>query len=478
MSGPHSIVDNPGGAAAPSVDTRAATLVVNATGAQADFTTIEAALAALPAAGGVIFVREGSYTPPPGGYVQPAAPVRIICAGIDATEIDLGAAANAVFNLSGYSFALEEVTVLGASAAGQTLIANAAPAVSDPIVSLFHVKVGDTLLDDLEVIIDANSQGAHFRVTDCYLIAQGPDPYLLKDGGNGDLYMVNTDVKQGGGISGTIACQFANCSIASGTNNLTFAAPSRITSSVLSAPTIAFGNSCQAVGTRLLGAVTLANECELVGVNHSGGAITTTGVLNKISASILLSFAATGGGMHSILGNDFFGGGNNCTLTGTTNCTLVGNENMQVLEVGAADGNVYAENKGFGGSTIIGPNSVVEGARKTQVVGAATLGAFTAVAGFPRTSMKGMVGIGTIKNTGANGMEVREVVTDAFGVTVTTSPVVPVPAGGDYMLDPQTNFTDGVLNARPPYLSYSVEVRHPGVATTYDLQFTAQGTVI
>jgi hypothetical protein len=75
-------------------------------------------------------------------------------------------------------------------------------------------------------------------------------------------------------------------------------------------------------------------------------------------------------------------------------------------------------------------------------------------------------------------MEVREVVTDAFGVTVTSSPAIPVPAGGDYMLDPQTNFTDGVLNARPPYLSYSVEVRHTGVATTYDLQFAAQGTVV
>jgi hypothetical protein len=80
-----------------------------------------------------------------------------------------------------------------------------------------------------------------------------------------------------------------------------------------------------------------------------------------------------------------------------------------------------------------------------------------------------MTGIGTVKNTGANDMEVRENVTDAFGVSA--SVITTVSAGNDYLLDPQTNFS----TVRPPHVSYGVDVRHPGSATTFDLEYGGRG---
>lgn len=100
------VIEIPASSAAPppGPDIYAATLVVNVTGLHANFATLEAALAALPAVsgglGGKIFLREGVLTPPVGGYPLPAVPVEIVGAGsgwdgaaattIDATAFGAG----------------------------------------------------------------------------------------------------------------------------------------------------------------------------------------------------------------------------------------------------------------------------------------------------------------------------------------------------------------------------------------------------
>ncbi len=92
--------------------------------------------------------------------------------------------------------------------------------------------------------------------------------------------------------------------------------------------------------------------------------------------------------------------------------------------------------------------------------------------GFTGTSLTyfGMSG-GT---DGGNSMTVRETVTDRFGVTdATTETVVAAGAAFDYLLNPQAFFGA----ARPPYVSYKVEVKAtvPGSQTSYSLRFGAQG---
>lgn len=121
-----------------------------------------------------------------------------------------------------------------------------------------------------------------------------------------------------------------------------------------------------------------------------------------------------------------------------------------------------------GGTISFAPNSIIDGVRRTDVAGSTT-GAFVTVATI--NSTMGLTGVGTIKNTGANGMEVRETVTDIFGVT--DNVVTPVASGMDYMLDLLTNFA----TAKPPYAQYNVAVRHPTTLTTFALHLVSQGGV-
>lgn len=116
-------------------DIYAATLVVNGTGANANFTTLEAALAALIAAsggaGGKIFLREGPLTPPVGGYILPACPVEIEGAGsgwdnpgattIDATAFGPG---SVFVSASKHKRKFLNFNVLGDGAVGQHFYEN------------------------------------------------------------------------------------------------------------------------------------------------------------------------------------------------------------------------------------------------------------------------------------------------------------------------------------------------------------------
>lgn len=88
------------------------------------------------------------------------------------------------------------------------------------------------------------------------------------------------------------------------------------------------------------------------------------------------------------------------------------------------------------------------------------------------SSQRGLLGVGTIKNTGGvNSLSVKESVVDAFGTAANQTTVVL--AGTDLRLDCAPVVNIGA--ARPPLVSYKVEVKHPVAATTFDLEFAAQG---
>jgi len=90
-----------------TVAKRAATLTVHPTAGRADFTTIAAAVAALPAAGGVILLLEGTYSLA-ATVTLTDKPITILGAGRGATIIDLGANAIVAFTVPNdreYTFA-------------------------------------------------------------------------------------------------------------------------------------------------------------------------------------------------------------------------------------------------------------------------------------------------------------------------------------------------------------------------------------
>ncbi len=157
-------------------------------------------------------------------------------------------------------------------------------------------------------------------------------------------------------------------------------------------------------------------------------------------------------------------------------------------EGGSVEGNVYDGNIGMNGnggtdSVFVAPSATspttfngsalfhrTNSTTDAFVLVKMTLGGGTSDPGL-RINPSGLVGGGTIKNTGANSMDVRETVTDAFGVTeaVTTT----VLAGANLVLkrmDDQFNAPAGT--AYPPYVSYKIEVKSTvaGVPTTYGYQ--------
>lgn len=483
MSGPHSIVDNPGGGAA-GPDIYSPTLVVNATGANANFTTLEAALAALPVAGGKIFVREGSYTVPAGGYIMPDSDVEIVCAGRGATIFTRAAGgAGDAFNIGFnryYRFA--GFTIIGDHAGSAQVAFRRSAAASPKRIKIEDVNVGSTLAsaNGMRTILSSGGLQTNWDVSDCdFLTPAFPTPGVLLAGSALDeVNLARVRTAGRAEISGSPIINAVALSIptAVGGNPAVFGGGSRVVSSFLPAAGVTFGAGCFIANSTVAtgGTIPTGADCEFVGCTL--GTVTASGSNVKISGSSYVAFTSiTPLSGHILSGNR---GASTILLTDTTDCVIVGHAgSLTVTETGTSNRNRFANCDFAGAPTIVGADDIIEGSQKTAVTGAATGAAFATVAGFPVVSTKGLFGIGTIKNTGANPMEVREVVTDAFGVTVTSSPVVPVPAGSDYMLDPQTNFTDGVLNARPPYLSYSVEVRHTVLATTYDLQFAAQGTV-
>jgi hypothetical protein len=119
-------------------------------------------------------------------------------------------------------------------------------------------------------------------------------------------------------------------------------------------------------------------------------------------------------------------------------------------------------------NTIENPGSLFSASGDAIDATGASTDAYVAVTGFPISNTAGLMGIGTILNTGANGLNVRETVIDKFGNTI--SKVTLVAAGDSYLLDLQTNFVN-VSTAYPPFTSYEVEVQSAvaGNATTYEL---------
>lgn len=95
-----------------------------------------------------------------------------------------------------------------------------------------------------------------------------------------------------------------------------------------------------------------------------------------------------------------------------------------------------------------------------------TVNAFTLLTDI--ASSVGVDGFGTIKNTGANSLDVQETGTDFFGTTDTliTTPVLP----GNFLVLSARNV---ITTAVPPYSDYKIEVRStvPGSPTNFSLNF-------
>ena len=456
-------IEIPGGSSVGGLDVFAATRIVSLIPGEGTDLTIAAAIAALPAAGGTIFIKQGTY-PQAAPLVMPAKNVKIVGAGRGATFIDLGVAAINCFTLGfprAYTF--EDFSIIGSNVAGQRGFhwTAFAPGALDDVTVISRVDIGwdypGVTMKSLETCIESNTASQQIRINDCnFLVPDLVTSFYLKAGG---LFKITKS-----------RFRSRNPVNAGKIGNVGFAAtPLQL---VMDDVEIDCFQDCKA-------AFFNATKCQFNnGIVTPNGGIGSRFVECEFTVQVLapfdkphcLNLTAGDGTLTTVIGCYFNGGTSEAIQIAGDRNRIIGNRGCKVTEVGlVVDSNIYDNNEGFTGSVILGLNSVVNGMRRADVIGGVTTGAF--VAQFTHINQKGLVGVGTVKNTGAFAMEVMETVTDAFGVidSVTTT-VLP---GNDYMLDLQTNFA----TARPPYIKYAVAVRHPVAATTFDLRHGSQGEV-
>jgi len=549
-----------GGAAA---DIFAATRVVSLIAGDGTDLTVAAAIAALPAEGGRIYVKQGTYALAATNTL-PDKPVDIVGSG-DGTIFDLGANAIAAFTIPdgltaqrNYSF--QHFKVIGTSVANQRFLE-----VSDS--NAFGIPTVKSIrTEGIQIPINITDGDNNFltpvfiSVYDCWFVPVSDGSGILCNSNgisnlmNVSFYNTKFIVDEFNTIGGTINgdsfgnldVAFYDCEISyTGEDGLStiHAERSRIFN-FSGTPQIIFINgnfvsddytpltaliNCNVLGMWFIdgGSMnatggwwvntrteTSANNgrSSFFGVAFHGdtGSAATFPVSGGITAFFGNSgdisvegctFSATGGGITAYIyaQSDFVIKG--CSFRGLSVASTAGirfngvnnfvigcdfdTDNWgcpPILEVAPADRNVYNDCLGLNGnpnplvggagvaSVFVGVRNTFNGLSQFQAT-AATTDAFVTVNVQLATS--GVQGIATIKNTGANGMNVRETGIDQFGTTSTVTTLVA--AGNDLRLDP----TNNIGTARPPYKSYMIEVQSAvaGNATTYVLRLGMNGEV-
>jgi len=425
-------------------DVAAATFVVGDDSEVADFLTIQEALDNLPPEGGTIFVLEGTYSISV-TLTLPNKPVKIVGAGREATVISLGANAIPAFTVGfDREYAFMDFSIKGTLVVGQRTFDYGAGAGGG-----FFTIAERLWIEDVEKFVKADV--ASFPIMKARTVIHffaGALATGLHWDGPGQLDAVGFEA------SGLVEGGFA------GSPNIT-------------------GVQC---GFSLFngGAVgiVLCSDTTFLGKVGSS-ALTGTSRMRLVSCQFRNTpgsptryIDATASSNHLVVvGCDFGVTTSEAIRTArTANGNIIGNLNCKVLETGSANSNLYSDNTGFSASTIIGADSVVNGAARKSVVGGATTDAFVDV--FTHTNTKGLLGVGTVKNTDAvDSMDVRETVTDAFGVTISLT--TPVAFGNSLLLSAQVN----IATARPPYRSYTVAVKSTsaGNPASYNLEYVSQG---
>lgn len=445
-------------------DIYAATRVVSLIPGEGTDLTIAAALAALPAEGGLIFIKQGTYAIA-ASLVIPDKPVAIRGAG-DGTIIDIGANAITAFTTAfDRDLSFESFRVTGDGSAGQVFFSYTGIGARVSQLTVRSVLVGnyDGASDSIEIMFLSTLVAmSRVRISDSFFVTTlaAASRFISLPAASDDWRVERSIVTRSGGISGSPELFAESCDLSMGVNGITVTAGSVLL-------------NCRITGDSL---VTMTSRCRVSGCLFDLDAhLLFTGSPNLVANSVFRSVIATHieatGSKLVVDGCSFANFGSEAILlTTATECVITGNENCEVTEAGGGvDSNRFDNNTGFAASTIIGPNSVVNGARRKDSTDSTT-DAFVVV--FTHTNFKGLLGIGTVKNTDAvDTMDVRETVTDAFGVT--SAFITSISPGNDYMLDPQTY----INLARPPYTSYAVAVRSTvgGAPATYELHHVSQG---
>jgi len=522
----------PGGAGS---DIFAATRVVSLIPGDGTDLTIAAAIAALPAEGGYIYVKQGTY-PLAATLTMPDKPVVIKGSG-DGTILSLGASVIAAFTIpdgltAQRNYVFEDFLVTGTSVANQRIWSvqesNALGIVEARRVNSTGVQIPMDITDGVA------AEPVTVSMDDCHFapIADGSSilintPDLTGITVNAWLQRVRfydeyTDAITGaltnddGITSSGVNILGEDCVFSLGANSAVGALD--LTDSHLynfgpgANPVISvFGDNFGIIQSAMVGCTGqfinftfFGNGTRVVGGGWRACAFTDGAISSFVDAFFFLDLTAdaavivgTGqtfvkgcyfdnqgttfvldGNFDAIVGNDFHSNGAGLTATiRTTNGDARISDNLfvsaltpAILEAGATSTNRIDNNRWVTNPTLIAASdAVVNGFKRKNITGQATVNALTAV--FTHENAKGLGGAGSIKNTGANSLTVRRTVTDGYGVTDFQEDTVLSGAVLTWPMD------TAIGTALPSYVSFTVSVRSTtaGLPTTFDLRHSSTG---
>jgi hypothetical protein len=417
-----------------------ATRVVSLVPGEGTDLTIAAAIAALPAGGGSIYMKEGTF-PQAATLTLTDKPILFVGSG-DATIIALGANAISAFTIGfDQPYKFQNLKILGTGIVGQTAFEFNIGASSAEIVTVENVTV-----ENIEkTFLVAGTDFPLVYTSDCSFEVANLATSFHWDG-TGEWHAVNTSALFTGG---TQRGGFANNPDLYWTNSLINLANGGAV------------NYVQIDRCLFQGTLTVAAQGSIIGDSN----FDTPGATRYIDLPV---------GANSVgISNCMFGSASAEQIRiASQNCNIVGCQPCEVTETGAADLNRYVNNIGFTASTIIGPGSIVEEAGRFDATGTATVDALTAL--FTHTNFKGLAGAGSIKNTGGtNSLRVRRTGTDAYGVTDFQEDVVLPGAALVWPMD------TALGTALPEFVSFTVSVRSEvaGNPTTFSLHHTSHGVM-
>lgn len=319
---------------AAAADLFASTRIVSLIPGDGTDLTIAAAIAALPAEGGYIYIKQGIY--PLAATLNPTNKPIIFLGSGDGTILTLGANVISAFTITfdqRYSFG--RFRVLGGGVAGQAAFEFAIGA-----SSINQVTFNNVLVDNMEKpFLVAGTDFPLVHTTDCFFNVANLATSFHWDG-PGEWHGENTicaftGVVPRGGFANNPDLFWTNCEawLANGAA-VNFVQIAR----------------CEFMSGSAIGSFTVAAQGSIFSASSFDPAVTapTRWIDLPVGADAVVIDACS-----------FAPAASETVRVATSNCVMTGNSGLEVLEIGAADANRYDNNTGFDGSIIIGPASIV-----------------------------------------------------------------------------------------------------------------------
>lgn len=383
----------PGGAGS---DIFAATRVVSLVPGDGTDLTIAAAIAALPAEGGLIFVKQGTY-PIAATLALTDKPIEIVGAG-DGTILDLGALGTPAFTAAfARKYVIRDLRVIGsvANVNRRVITISAAATVSLSRVTGANIRTVFEVTGGAAAILESDNCNI--------LLLNDLASWFVLANASTSIHAENvsiTGAANAGGISGGPVAEIFGSTL-SAVNGITTGDGSVFSGSEFqgsAGETVSLGNLTKVAGCRFLSLfiAVSGNENKFTGCLFHGSFAQTRcmDVTSTITGPAIVGCSFFGcttdqlriGAIDTVVqGCVFFDNGalvrgidvlllgfrtiiegNNFQFMdeaiqmGSSNCIVTGNVGCKVVETGGANVNVYGDNTGFNPATIIGASSRIE----------------------------------------------------------------------------------------------------------------------